>query len=219
MNERAIAYIDGYNLYYGMLKGSLYKWLDLKRFVRSLIRPEFEVVAVKYFTATIKTHPYDPPAVDRQKIYLQAIKAFGGVEVVYGFYSKRRALAPLSNPKCAPCDVSKAGLVPIQKLEEKRSDVNLAAALVSDAALGKADCFVVVTGDADQVGAIETVRHVFKKTVVVFNPHEAESHHLKSVASYYHNIPRDLPAKCQLPDVVPYGSRGDRFIHRPPAWA
>ena len=36
-------------------------------------------------------------------------------------------------------------------------------------------------------------------------------------ASYYAHIPRDLPAKCQLPEVVtlPNG----RTIHRPPAWA
>ena len=32
------------------------------------------------------------------------------------------------------------------------------------------------------------------------------------------NIPRDLPAQCQLPDVIPYGKHGDRFIRRPDAW-
>ena len=32
------------------------------------------------------------------------------------------------------------------------------------------------------------------------------------------NIPRDLPARCQLPDVIPYGKHGDRFIRRPNAW-
>ncbi len=42
---------------------------------------------------------------------------------------------------------------------------------------------------------------------------------LKGAATYYRNIPRDLPARCQLPDEIPYGKRGDRFIHRPPAWA
>ena len=110
------------------------------------------------------------------------------------------------------------GFVPIYKLEEKRSDVNLAVSLVTDAAMDKADCFAVITGDSDQVGAIETVRHQFKKQVVVFNPHASESKHLKRAASYYCNIQRDLPARCQLPDTIPYGKRGDRFIHRPPAW-
>ena len=36
-------------------------------------------------------------------------------------------------------------------------------------------------------------------------------------ASYYAHIPRDLPARCQLPEVVPLPN--GRSIHRPPAWA
>ena len=41
-----------------------------------------------------------------------------------------------------------------------------------------------------------------------------------STLPHFHikNIPRDLPAQCQLPDTIPYGKRGNRFIHRPPAW-
>ena len=74
------------------------------------------------------------------------------------------------------------------------------------------------TGDTDQVGTIDAVRNKLGKRVCVFNPHESFSVNLKTAASYYQNIPRDLPAQCQLPDVIPYGRRGDRFIHRPPAW-
>lgn len=217
MNKRARVYIDGYNLYYGLLKGTSYKWLDLNKFARSLVRDDFEIVAVRYFTAPIKTHPYDPPAIDRQKIYLHALSAFGGVEIIHGFYSKNKTLAPLADPRCATCDVARNEFIPVYKLEEKRSDVNLAVSLVSDAARDKADCFVVITGDSDQVGSIESVRYEFGKTAVVFNPHHAESLHLKRVASYYANIPRDLPVQCQLPDEVPVGSHG-RVIRRPAAW-
>ena len=219
MRKRAIAYIAGYNLYYGLLKGSSYKWLDLWAFTRSLVRPDFELVAVKYFTAPIRTYPYDLAASDRQKVYLQALSTTGKVEIIHGFYSKNKALAPFADHKCSSCDVTQDGFVPIVKLEEKRSDVNLAVSLVADAAFGNAECFVVITGDSDQVGAMEAVRHLFKKQVVVFNPHPTESRHLKGAATYYRNIPRDLPASCQLPDTIPYGKRGDRFIHRPPAWA
>ena len=41
---------------------------------------------------------------------------------------------------------------------------------------------------------------------------------LRAVSTYYKHIPRDLPAKCQLPEVIPIGTHG-RTIHRPPAWA
>ena len=80
------------------------------------------------------------------------------------------------------------------------------------------ECLVVVTGDADQVGTIEAARWRFKKTVIVFNPQKSMSDHLKKAASYYKNIPRDLPAQCQLPSVITYGKRQDRFIRRPSAW-
>ena len=36
-------------------------------------------------------------------------------------------------------------------------------------------------------------------------------------ASYYRDTPRDLPAKCQLPDAIPVGTHGN-FIRRPEAW-
>ncbi len=29
--KRTIAYIDGYNLYYGLLKGTKFKWKDFKK--------------------------------------------------------------------------------------------------------------------------------------------------------------------------------------------
>ena len=39
---------------------------------------------------------------------------------------------------------------------------------------------------------------------------------LRFHATYCYNIPRDLPARCQLPDVVPLPN--GRTVHRPPAW-
>ena len=33
---RTYVYVDGFNLYYGALKGSHYKWLDLKALFTSL---------------------------------------------------------------------------------------------------------------------------------------------------------------------------------------
>ena len=49
-------------------------------------------------------------------------------------------------------------------------------------------------------------------------PDERPSEELRAVSTYYKHIPRDLPAKCQLPDIIPVGTHG-RTIHRPPAWA
>ena len=215
--KRVIAYIDGYNLYYGLLKGTPYKWLDLISFVGEFVREDQELIAIKYFTAPIKTHPHDPPALDRQKLYLHALTTQNIVQVKYGFYSKHKTLAPYVQEECGRCPVAVNGYVPIMKLEEKRSDVNLAVEALSDAYENSADSFFFITGDSDQVGTIEKIRKGLGKRVCVFNPHASFSIRLKTAASYYQNIPRHLPARCQLPDVIPVGTHG-RFIHRPDAW-
>ena len=108
-------------------------------------------------------------------------------------------------------------MIQVVKLEEKRSDVNMAVAMLLDATKTETDCFALITGDSDQVGAIEALRYDYGKTVLVFNPHESFSEHLKRAASYYKNIPRDLPSRHQLPDSIPIGTQGN-VITRPAAW-
>ena len=216
--KKTCVYIDGYNLYYGLLKGSpASKWLDLRALVSSMFKEEHEIVSVKFFTARVRTYPHDIAAEERQKIYLQALAAFGGVDIVEGFYSKKKEWLPHVNEKCRTCGEAHAGMARVVKLEEKRSDVNLAVAALIDAMRQDADVFAFVTGDSDQAGTIYALRREFGKTVLVFNPHVAVSEHLKRAATYYAHIPRDLPARCQLPEVVPLPN--GHSIHRPPAWA
>jgi len=215
--KRVIAYIDGYNLYYGLLKGSCNKWLDPVAFVRSFMRPDQELVGVRYFTAPIKTHPHNLAAIDRQKIYLHALSTIPQVQVIQGFYSKNKTLAPAIENRCRGCEVSKGGYIPVIKLEEKRSDVNFAISVLMDAFNDNAESFFLFTGDSDQLGTVETVRKRLCKRVCVFNPHAGISIALKTASSYYQNIPRDLPGKCQLPDAIPVGTHGN-FIRRPDAW-
>ena len=216
--KRTVAYIDGYNLFYGLLKGTPNKWLDPTRLVSALLRNDHNLVSVKYFTSPVKTYPNDAAALDRQKVYVQALSTLPNVEIIQGFYRKDTVLMPVHEEECKGCPTAKNGFVKVVKLEEKRTDVNIASAMLLDAFNDRADVFVLVSGDTDFISPVNIVRKDFKKTVIVFNPRETKSW-LRDYASYYRDIPRELPAKCQLPDVVPYGSRGDRFIHRPPAWA
>jgi hypothetical protein len=55
---RAAVYIDGFNLYYGALKGTQYKWLDVEALARRLA-PTDQLVAVRYFTARVRPQPND----------------------------------------------------------------------------------------------------------------------------------------------------------------
>ena len=184
MKKKTIVYIDGYNLYYGLLKGTAYKWLDLLAFARQLLPDDHEVIAVKYFTSCTLTYPHDNAAVERQNVYLQALLSFAEVKVISGFFKKNKVLMPIAEAQCKECDVPQNGLVRVVRLEEKRSDVNLAVEMMVDAAQSDVECLVVVT--------------------------------LKRAASYYKNIPRDLPAQCQLPETVTLAN--GRSVHRPPAW-
>ena len=215
--KRTVAYIDGYNLFYGLLKGTSYKWLDPTRLVSALLRDDHELVSVKYFTSPVKTYPHDTSALDRQKVYIQALTTLPNVEVIQGFYRKDAVLMPVHEEECKTCPVAKNGFVKVVKLEEKRTDVNIASSMLLDAFNGNADAFVLVSGDTDFIAPVNIIRKDFKKTVIVFNPRETKSW-LKDYASYYRDIPRNLPAECQLPDTIPYGRRGDRFIHCPDAW-
>jgi len=215
--KNTVVYVDGYNLYYGLLKGTPYKWLDLEHFAKELVGPEHNVIAVKYFTSWAKPYPYDPAAVERQNVYLQAVQCSGTVETTLGFYSKRRKLLPSVEDACRSCATAEDGLVRVMVLEEKRTDVNMAVAMVVDAARPEIDGVAVITGDSDQVGAIEAVRYIYGKKALVFNPHPVFSENLKRAASYYKNIPRDLPARCQLPEAIPVGTHGN-FIRRPETW-
>ena len=216
MKKKTRVYIDGNNLYYGLLKNTPWKWLDLPAFVAELVGPDHEIVAVNYFTAPIKTYPYDPAAIERQNVYIQALST-RPVKTTLGFYSKNAVVMPAYEQTCKECQQPKDGMLRVVKLEEKRSDVNIAVAMMLDAAKTETDCFVLITGDSDQVGTIEALRYDYGKTVLVFNPHAGMSDHLKRAASYYKNIPRDLPSRFQLPDSIPVGKKGN-FIRRPAAW-
>ena len=160
------------------------EWLDLELFSKDLLNPDHEIVSIVYFTAPVKTHPHDPAALDRQKIYLQGLSKNLLIKTVLGYYTKNDTLLPFSDERCGQCNVTKDGFVPVKKLEEKRSDVNIAVAMLLDAVRTDTESFVLITGDSDQVGAIEALRYELGKSVLVFNPHVGLSQHLKRVASY-----------------------------------
>ena len=54
-----IVYIDGFNFYYGAVKGTPYKWLDLEALCRRLL-PKDQIVKIRYFTARVASRPEDP---------------------------------------------------------------------------------------------------------------------------------------------------------------
>ncbi len=49
---RTIVYVDGFNLYYGAVKETPHKWLDILKLCQLLL-PKKQIVKIKYFTALV----------------------------------------------------------------------------------------------------------------------------------------------------------------------
>ncbi len=57
MGKRTYISIDGLNFYYGLVKGTPYRWLDLKSLSVKVLPGDFETCKIKYFTAEVKAFP------------------------------------------------------------------------------------------------------------------------------------------------------------------
>ena len=211
---RTIVYIDDFKLHYGILRGTPWMWLDLYRFAEELLTERYRINEVKYYTARIRSDRFSVISPHDQSCYLEALAADPRIHIVEGFYRSFRAKLPFAKEPCVSCE--KVQYATVWKTEEKKSDVNLAVDMVSDAYENRADAFVLISGDADHSAALSIARYRHQKTTVAFNPHVGECVELRRLSTFYRNLPRDLPAKCQLPEVVtlPNG----RAIHRPSAW-
>ena len=58
---RTNVYIDGFNLYYGALRGTAYKWLNPWLMCQALL-PQHQIVELKYFTAHLLRDAYSSSA-------------------------------------------------------------------------------------------------------------------------------------------------------------
>jgi uncharacterized LabA/DUF88 family protein len=177
-------YIDGFNLYYGCIKGSPYRWLDLERFCQRLL-PKDDVQQIRYFTAKISARPNDPRAPQRQAAYLRALATLPTVSMHFGHFLTNATWLPLAKPP--PIGRRKASVI---KTEEKGSDVNLASYALLDGFRSRYDTAVIVSNDSDLREPIRMIRYELGLRVGVINPHpprnrsrelSAEAHFFKQV--------------------------------------
>ena len=74
VSMRTFVYVDGFNLYYGALKGRSWKWLDLPALFAKVLQPQHDILTVKYFTARVSGTRTDPSKPQRQDVYLRALQ-------------------------------------------------------------------------------------------------------------------------------------------------
>jgi len=141
---RTIAYVDGFNLYFGALRKTPHRWLNLQRLIELHSMPHNRLVGIKYFTAKLNSRPNDPDAPARQATYLRALGTLPNIEITPGHFLTKNVRMLLANPL-----PRQSPTVEVVKTEEKGSDVNLAVQLLHDAHLDRFDCAIVVSGDSD----------------------------------------------------------------------
>ena len=146
---RTNVYIDGFNLYYGAVKGTPYRWLDVARFCAVLL-PLDTIHRIRYYTAQVKPRPHDPNQAVRQATYLRALRTIPNLTIHEGHF--------LSHVVAMPSATNPAKMVDVIKTEEKGSDVNLAAHLLRDGFTGDFDVAVVVSNDSDLLEPIRIVQ-------------------------------------------------------------
>jgi hypothetical protein len=102
---RANVYVDGINLYYGCVKGTSFKWLDIAEVCRRLLPAHFQIHRIRYFTALVKPRPGDPQQQVRQQTFIRALQTLPNLSVHYGEFLQsnvRMQLTRLRNSLAHP---------------------------------------------------------------------------------------------------------------------
>jgi len=224
---RVIVYVDGFNLYYGSLKGTPYRWLDVSALATRLF-PSADIQKIWYFTAEPKPDPSDPDKVARHREYIRALGTVPRLEVKPGFYqlkhSDQRKVYPLYRPNPKLPNPSNP-IITMWKSEEKGSDVNLATAFLIDAAAHRFDEAWVMSNDADLAWPIERAQGEYGVWIGVMkperpasfpNPVRPDSWHLTRAASAFRRTKEDQLAACQFPPTLV--DAAGLAIAKPPNW-
>jgi uncharacterized LabA/DUF88 family protein len=203
MNQRVIAYIDGFNLYYG-LKAARWKrfyWLNLQILVRNLLKPEQELVYTKYFTSRVS---YPAEKERRQSTFLEALETLDQFQIYYGHYQ--------TNPQiCKKCGNR------VMMPSEKMTDVNIAVEILTDAYQDMFDVAVLVSADSDLTAPVLAIKQLFAdKRIIIAFPPQRHSAQLERLAHGSLQIGRATLAKSLFPDKV---QKADGFIlQKPSEW-
>ncbi len=256
---RTWVYVDGFNLYYGAVKGTAFRWLNLVELAKQVLPANHIVERVKYFTAHV-SGAADPGLPRRQHAYLSALRTLPEVEIHFGRFLAKTIWRPIINlpvagarihspvmvslpagnhkvdggsfnapatlavgsyaakstpqHKGARSPLPDALVAEIHAMEEKGSDVNLAAHLLNDAWKGEFEAAAVFSNDTDLVEPIRMVAVDRAKPVFVVCPGRwAMAQALQSVATYRRHIRRPMLGASQFPDPVP-----GTTIRKPSGW-
>ncbi len=209
MPPKTNIYVDGFNLFYGAVKGTPYKWLDLNRLCELLL-PNHDIQTIKYFTARVRPRPGKPNQGINQQFYLRALQTLPNVEIIFGHFLTNKVKMPLANPVAGGPRMAE-----VLKTEEKGSDVNIATHLVHDAHKGRFEVAVLITNDSDLLVPMRVVRRELNLPVGLLNPFQRFAHVLAQEASFKKKIRAGVLASSQFPASL---QDAQGTFHKPASW-
>lgn len=227
---RTIVYIDGYNLYYGCLKYSEYKWLDIyKLFSEHIIKvqsPDSTITQVKFFTADIKAKiaTRGEKALQAQNSYHRALLHSypDKISIIKGYYSLERTNLPKFQ-----IPPNKKDRVEVWRLEEKQTDVNIALHAYRDAIKNECEQVVIVSNDTDLEPLLKMIRNDLGENIKIGivipinkpkigKPHRPANKSLSQYANWTRQylLEEELQSSL-LPDMIPTKKKP---IRKPDHW-
>lgn len=217
---RTIVYVDGYNLYYGLLRKSNLKWLDLfALFNDHVLDDAAQLVEVRYYTAPVLGRMSDSEeSPQRQRLYLQALRKHRpqGLTIVEGKIMASTPFQRLYKPIPEAPHLTK---VQVYDFNEKKTDVNLASDMLAGAWTNAYDQVVLCSNDSDLEGALATIRryHPTIRIGLVAPIPSTDHRHIATDLSQYADWSKILSPvhiqNSQLPDRIP-NSR----LKKPETW-
>ena len=146
MPQSVIAYVDGFNLYFGLKdKGwQRYYRLYIQLLVKNFLKPGQNLILPKYFTARVSS-PADKAK--RQSTFME-LGTLTNFESYFDNYQ-------LNLRRCCKCCHED------EEPKEKMTDVNIAVELLRDAYEDRYDMALLISADSDLVPPIRAVREIF----------------------------------------------------------
>ena len=217
---RTCIYVDGYNLYYGLLRKSQYKWLDVYALFRDqALNQSSDLVEVRYYTAPMLGKMSDDlESPIRQRRYLQALRKMHpiGLTLIEGRIVASTPFQRLIRPIPEAPHLQK---VQVLDFNEKKTDVNIASDMINGAWLKTYDQAVLCSNDSDLEGALRSIKehHPHIRIGLVAPISGDDPRKISSDLARFSDWKKILSAthlsRSQLPDRIP-----SSHLSKPAAW-
>lgn len=216
---KTIVYVDGFNLYYRMLKNSHCKWLNLHALCQNALPTQHQIDAINYYTARVSSR-VDPQAPARQQIYFNALKTLPNLSIHQGRFQVQETFMFLATPLSFRPSVTTIIPTPkfanVVKTEEKGSDVNLGVHIVRDGFQQKYEHAVVLTNDTDLEEPLRIVQQELKLPVTLLSPVSKPATSLVNQSSHVIHLTQAHLLASQFP--ASFTDVNGKAINKPATW-